>query len=80
MPVTPDTPAPTADLAAAAAAGQREVKQAFGTALKPLSAPDVSEGSAAAAEYAAYQKRWEEGSTLAQRWARWVALCWWAGG
>lgn len=71
-PVTPNTPAATADPAAAAAA-QREV-QALGTALEPLCAPDVSEGPAAAAEYAAYQKRWEQGSTLAQRWARWVAL------
>jgi hypothetical protein len=32
--------------------------------------PDPSEGPDAAAEYELYQHRWQEGCTLAQRWAR----------
>jgi hypothetical protein len=36
----------------------------------PLPPPDASEGPGAAAEYARYLERWEEGNTLAQRWYR----------
>jgi hypothetical protein len=64
-PVTPITPDQPSQLTAAAAATAVEDLQ-----LEPLPAPDASEGAAAAAEYQAYRKRWEAGSTLAQRWSR----------
>lgn len=43
-------------------------------AVQLIPPPDPSEGPAAAEEYEAYKQRWEQGTTLAQRWARWV--CW----
>lgn len=66
---------PTPELSAPAPEEQSGRTSAAGGRFKlpppsPQAPPDASEGPEAAAEYARYLERWEEGSTLAQRWHR----------
>ena len=64
--------AAAANTAPVSAATPAALGSAEAAVVQPLCGPDPAEGPEAAAEYEAYLKRWAEGDTLAQRWARWV--------